>query len=161
MLIISITNYYVCKERYKNIQEKNNNILVCFNILCTFQENCLNSEVVDQIYKRNPILRYTHHPLHAPLLPLPYGDVHRSCECLTPHKCPSPLETSTRLIFDLFLFLSWKGAELQHFAGWSTEALLHASAAWGRGWSCPNHPRPSTNRPWSPTPARWTLLSSH
>ncbi|XP_032645645.1 unconventional myosin-X [Chelonoidis abingdonii] len=39
------------------------------------KENCLNSEVVDQIYKRNPILRYTHHPLHSPLLPLPYGDI--------------------------------------------------------------------------------------
>lgn len=76
-----------------------------FNILYTFQENCLNSEVVDQIYKRNPILRYTHHPLHTPLLPLPYGDVHRSCECLTPHNYPSPLETSTRLIFGLFFCL--------------------------------------------------------
>uniref|UniRef100_A0AAR2IY67 Myosin X n=1 Tax=Pygocentrus nattereri TaxID=42514 RepID=A0AAR2IY67_PYGNA len=41
-------------------------------------ENWLNSEVVDQIYKRNPILRYTHHPLHTPLLPLPYGDVHHN-----------------------------------------------------------------------------------
>ncbi|XP_030063162.1 unconventional myosin-X [Microcaecilia unicolor] len=39
------------------------------------KENCLNSEVVEQIYKRNPILRYTHHPLHSPLLPLPYGDI--------------------------------------------------------------------------------------
>uniref|UniRef100_A0A672NQG0 Myosin X n=1 Tax=Sinocyclocheilus grahami TaxID=75366 RepID=A0A672NQG0_SINGR len=38
------------------------------------KENCLNSEVVEQIYKRNPILRYTHHPLHTALLPLPYGD---------------------------------------------------------------------------------------
>ncbi|XP_035383783.1 unconventional myosin-X isoform X2 [Electrophorus electricus] len=44
------------------------------------KENCLNSEVVDQIYKRNPILRYTHHPLHTPLLPLPYGNVHCSYE---------------------------------------------------------------------------------
>ncbi|XP_062843469.1 unconventional myosin-X [Trichomycterus rosablanca] len=44
------------------------------------KENCLNSEVVDQIYKRNPILRYTHHSLHTPLLPLPYGDVHHSYE---------------------------------------------------------------------------------
>uniref|UniRef100_A0A3B5ANI8 Myosin X n=1 Tax=Stegastes partitus TaxID=144197 RepID=A0A3B5ANI8_9TELE len=40
------------------------------------KENCLNSEVVEQIYKRNPILRYSHHPLHSPLLPLPYGDIH-------------------------------------------------------------------------------------
>ncbi|KAM5158485.1 unconventional myosin-X [Mantella aurantiaca] len=39
------------------------------------KENCLNPEVVEQIYKRNPILRYTHHPLHSPLLPLPYGDL--------------------------------------------------------------------------------------
>ncbi|KAM9166681.1 unconventional myosin-X [Pangshura tecta] len=42
------------------------------------KENCLNSEVVEQIYKRNPILRYTHHPLHSPLLPLPYGDINLS-----------------------------------------------------------------------------------
>ncbi|KAK6490358.1 unconventional myosin-X-like [Huso huso] len=40
------------------------------------KENCLNTEVVEQIYKRNPILRYTHHALHSPLLPLPYGDIH-------------------------------------------------------------------------------------
>ncbi|XP_077368004.1 unconventional myosin-X isoform X2 [Festucalex cinctus] len=39
------------------------------------KENSLNSEVVDQIYKRNPILRYSQHPLHSPLLPLPYGHV--------------------------------------------------------------------------------------
>ncbi|XP_068605079.1 unconventional myosin-X [Brachionichthys hirsutus] len=39
------------------------------------KENSLNGEVVEQIYKRNPILRYSRHPLHAPLLPLPYGDV--------------------------------------------------------------------------------------
>uniref|UniRef100_A0A8C7L462 Myosin X n=1 Tax=Oncorhynchus kisutch TaxID=8019 RepID=A0A8C7L462_ONCKI len=44
------------------------------------KENCLNSEVVEQIYKRNPILRYSHHPLHSPLLPLPYGDIHISCK---------------------------------------------------------------------------------
>uniref|UniRef100_A0A4W3IDA8 Myosin X n=1 Tax=Callorhinchus milii TaxID=7868 RepID=A0A4W3IDA8_CALMI len=42
------------------------------------KENCLNVEVVEQIYKRNPILRYTHHPLHSPLLPLPYGDINLS-----------------------------------------------------------------------------------
>ncbi|KAM6222253.1 unconventional myosin-X [Rhynchocyon petersi] len=39
------------------------------------KENCLNADVVEQIYKRNPILRYTQHPLHSPLLPLPYGDI--------------------------------------------------------------------------------------
>lgn len=44
------------------------------------QENCLNPEVVEQICRRNPILRYSHHPLHSPLLPLPYGDAHFSCE---------------------------------------------------------------------------------
>uniref|UniRef100_A0A8C9Z8U6 Myosin X n=1 Tax=Sander lucioperca TaxID=283035 RepID=A0A8C9Z8U6_SANLU len=42
------------------------------------RENCLNSEVVEQIYKRNPILRYSHHLLHSPLLPLPYGDIHHT-----------------------------------------------------------------------------------
>ena len=51
------------------------------------QENCLNSEVVEQIYKRNPILRYSHHPLHSPLLPLPYGDIHTCCEELTTLLC--------------------------------------------------------------------------
>nr|XP_057921483.1 unconventional myosin-X isoform X2 [Doryrhamphus excisus] len=44
------------------------------------KENCLNSDVVDQIYKRNPILRYSHHPLHSPLLPLPYGDIHLAAQ---------------------------------------------------------------------------------
>lgn len=39
------------------------------------KENCLNLDVVEQIYKRNPILRHTQHPLHSPLLPLPYGDI--------------------------------------------------------------------------------------
>uniref|UniRef100_A0A672NVC9 Myosin X n=1 Tax=Sinocyclocheilus grahami TaxID=75366 RepID=A0A672NVC9_SINGR len=42
------------------------------------KENCLNSEVVEQIYKRNPILRYTHHPLHTALLPLSYGDAQQT-----------------------------------------------------------------------------------
>ncbi|XP_075878359.1 unconventional myosin-X [Nelusetta ayraudi] len=52
------------------------------------KENCLNPEVVEQICRRNPILRYSHHPLHSPLLPLPYGDAHfslagnRSCTTL-------------------------------------------------------------------------------
>lgn len=32
--------------------------------------------MVEQIYRRNPILRHSHHPLHSPLLPLPYGDIH-------------------------------------------------------------------------------------
>lgn len=51
------------------------------------QENCLNSEVVEQIYKRNPILRHSHHPLHSPLLPLPYGDIHLSGESTPSSQC--------------------------------------------------------------------------
>ncbi|KAJ3594569.1 hypothetical protein NHX12_003876 [Muraenolepis orangiensis] len=47
-------------------------------LLQDIKENCLNSEVVEQIYKRNPILRHSSHPLHSPLLPLPYGDIHLS-----------------------------------------------------------------------------------
>ncbi|XP_071196791.1 unconventional myosin-X-like [Salvelinus alpinus] len=39
------------------------------------KESSLNMEAVEQMYWRNPILRYTQHPLHAPLLPLPYGEV--------------------------------------------------------------------------------------
>ncbi|KAI7807751.1 unconventional myosin-X [Triplophysa rosa] len=39
------------------------------------KENSVNSEAVELMYRRNPILRYTQHPLHAPLLPLPYGEV--------------------------------------------------------------------------------------
>lgn len=39
------------------------------------KETSSNCELVEQTYKRNPILRYTQHPLHSPLLPLPYGDV--------------------------------------------------------------------------------------
>uniref|UniRef100_A0A3B5MGM2 Myosin X, like 1 n=1 Tax=Xiphophorus couchianus TaxID=32473 RepID=A0A3B5MGM2_9TELE len=39
------------------------------------KENSVNAEIVEQMYRRNPILRYTQHPLHSPLLPLPYGEV--------------------------------------------------------------------------------------
>uniref|UniRef100_A0A8C8S8G2 Unconventional myosin-X-like n=1 Tax=Pelusios castaneus TaxID=367368 RepID=A0A8C8S8G2_9SAUR len=39
------------------------------------RENSMNLEIVEQTYRRNLILRYTQHPLHSPLLPLPYGDV--------------------------------------------------------------------------------------
>uniref|UniRef100_A0AAV2JJ93 Uncharacterized protein n=1 Tax=Knipowitschia caucasica TaxID=637954 RepID=A0AAV2JJ93_KNICA len=39
------------------------------------KENSVNADIVEQMYKRNPILRYTQHPLHSPLLPLPYGEV--------------------------------------------------------------------------------------
>uniref|UniRef100_H3B046 Myosin X n=1 Tax=Latimeria chalumnae TaxID=7897 RepID=H3B046_LATCH len=56
------------------------------------KENCLNSEVVDQIYKRNLILRYTNHPLHSPLLPLPYGDINLNCNNYCPFQtCKSTL----------------------------------------------------------------------
>lgn len=61
-----------------------------------FQENCLNSDVVEQIYKRNPILRHTHHPLHSPLLPLPYGDINLNRES-PPRPRPAVLGTVTVL----------------------------------------------------------------
>uniref|UniRef100_UPI00398E7D91 unconventional myosin-X-like n=1 Tax=Pristiophorus japonicus TaxID=55135 RepID=UPI00398E7D91 len=44
------------------------------------KENSVNSEIVQQIYRRNPILRYTQHPLHSPLLPLLYGDINLSLQ---------------------------------------------------------------------------------
>lgn len=53
------------------------------NYFFLFQENSTNFEVVEQTYRRNPILRYTQHPLHSPLLPLPYGDVSVNCEYFT------------------------------------------------------------------------------
>lgn len=48
---------------------------------CCEQESSLNVEAVEQTYWRNPILRYTQHPLHSPLLPLPYGNVNVHCKC--------------------------------------------------------------------------------
>ncbi|XP_067890797.1 unconventional myosin-X-like isoform X1 [Heterodontus francisci] len=44
------------------------------------KENSLNWEIVEQTYRRNPILRYTQHPLHSPLLPLLYGDINLSLQ---------------------------------------------------------------------------------
>ncbi|XP_062383564.1 unconventional myosin-X [Sardina pilchardus] len=44
------------------------------------KESSVNSEAVEQMYRRNPILRYTQHPLHSPLLPLPYGEVNVSLQ---------------------------------------------------------------------------------
>uniref|UniRef100_UPI00358EF764 unconventional myosin-X-like isoform X2 n=1 Tax=Myxine glutinosa TaxID=7769 RepID=UPI00358EF764 len=38
------------------------------------RENAGNPDVLEQIVRQNPILRYSQHPLHSPLLPLPYGD---------------------------------------------------------------------------------------
>ncbi|XP_075033491.1 pleckstrin homology domain-containing family H member 3 isoform X2 [Mixophyes fleayi] len=37
------------------------------------EENHFNQEIVDEIYKMNPILRHTKSPLYAPLLPFSYG----------------------------------------------------------------------------------------
>ncbi|XP_009460247.1 PREDICTED: pleckstrin homology domain-containing family H member 3 [Nipponia nippon] len=37
------------------------------------EEHCGSPEVLEQIYRCNPILRYTSSPLYAPLLPFPYG----------------------------------------------------------------------------------------
>uniref|UniRef100_A0A8C5AKZ6 Myosin X n=1 Tax=Gadus morhua TaxID=8049 RepID=A0A8C5AKZ6_GADMO len=67
------------------------------------KENCLNSEVVEQIYKRNPILRHSHHPLHSPLLPLPYGDIHLTLRT----KGPTTLQDEALKVF----------ASLQHLEG--------------------------------------------
>lgn len=53
--------------------------MIFFYTIVSSQENSVNPEIVEQMYRRNPILRYTQHPLHAPLLPLPYGEV-TSCE---------------------------------------------------------------------------------
>lgn len=50
-----------------------------FDVSVFHQENSVNPDIVEQMYRRNPILRYTQHPLHSPLLPLPYGEV-TSCE---------------------------------------------------------------------------------
>uniref|UniRef100_A0A671KQT4 Unconventional myosin-X-like n=1 Tax=Sinocyclocheilus anshuiensis TaxID=1608454 RepID=A0A671KQT4_9TELE len=45
------------------------------HLIRDIKENSVNSEAVEQMYRRNPILRYTQHPLHSPLLPLPYGEL--------------------------------------------------------------------------------------
>lgn len=55
------------------------------------QENSVNPEIVEQMYRRNPILRYTQHPLHSPLLPLPYGEV-TSCESISSNVSLSGIE---------------------------------------------------------------------
>lgn len=44
------------------------------------QEHCDSPEVLEQIYRCNPILRYTSSPLYAPLLPFPYGSLDQSGE---------------------------------------------------------------------------------
>lgn len=55
-------------------------MIILFFFFSPPQENSTNFEVVEQTYRRNPILRYTQHPLHSPLLPLPYGDVSVNCK---------------------------------------------------------------------------------
>ncbi|OXB71277.1 UNVERIFIED_CONTAM: hypothetical protein H355_005748 [Colinus virginianus] len=42
------------------------------------EEHCESPEVLEQIYRCNPILRYTSSPLYAPLLPFPYGSLDQS-----------------------------------------------------------------------------------
>ncbi|KYO46443.1 hypothetical protein Y1Q_0018259 [Alligator mississippiensis] len=42
------------------------------------EENYESPEILEQIYRCNPILRYTSSPLYAPLLPFPYGSVDQS-----------------------------------------------------------------------------------
>ena len=59
-----------------------------------FQENSVNQDLVEQMYRRNPILRYTQHPLHSPLLPLPYGEV--PFREYTPH--PTPYISADQLL---------------------------------------------------------------
>lgn len=44
------------------------------------QEHCGSPDVLEQIYRCNPILRYTSSPLYAPLLPFPYGSLDQSGE---------------------------------------------------------------------------------
>lgn len=42
------------------------------------EENCGSPEILEQIYRCNPVLRYTSSPLYAPLLPFPYGSSDQS-----------------------------------------------------------------------------------
>nr|XP_021136681.1 pleckstrin homology domain-containing family H member 3 [Columba livia] len=51
------------------------------------EEHCGSPEVLEQIYRCNPILRYTSSPLYAPLLPFPYGSLDQSA--------PSPRSYTT------------------------------------------------------------------
>ncbi|TNN03089.1 hypothetical protein fugu_000118 [Takifugu bimaculatus] len=62
------------------------------------KESSLNVEAVEQTYRRNPILRYTQHPLHSPLLPLPYGDV--SVHCNAKEKGYTSLQDEAVKIFN-------------------------------------------------------------
>uniref|UniRef100_A0A8C1NDL4 Myosin X n=1 Tax=Cyprinus carpio TaxID=7962 RepID=A0A8C1NDL4_CYPCA len=74
------------------------------------KENCLNLEVVEQIYKRNPILRYTHHPLHTALLPLPYGDAQHSGDYST-------LQAEALKLFNILHQLEMEDNPIPHIQG--------------------------------------------
>jgi len=55
-------------------------------IASPLQEHCGSPEVLEQIYRCNPILRYTSSPLYAPLLPFPYGSLDQRGErCMGYH----------------------------------------------------------------------------
>ncbi|KAL8175839.1 UNVERIFIED_CONTAM: hypothetical protein K2H54_010170 [Gekko kuhli] len=41
--------------------------------MADLEENHSSPEILDQMYRNNPILRYTAGPIYAPLLPFPYG----------------------------------------------------------------------------------------
>lgn len=60
-------------------------------IASPLQEHCGNPEVLEQIYRCNPILRYTSSPLYAPLLPFPYGSLDQSGEHCVQHCSSSTL----------------------------------------------------------------------
>nr|XP_033800031.1 unconventional myosin-X-like [Geotrypetes seraphini] len=62
------------------------------------KESCMNYEAVEKTYKRNPILRYSQHALHSPLLPLPYGHV---CLDLQKEKGYTTLQDEATKIFSL------------------------------------------------------------
>lgn len=100
------------------------NPLILRHGLLSEQESSLNVEAVEQTYRRNPILRYTQHPLHSPLLPLPYGDVSIHCKCWEPLMLEKPnrffsIKTAFACLFitnDMFSkLLQVKTATLWHF----------------------------------------------
>ncbi|KAJ3612778.1 hypothetical protein NHX12_019036 [Muraenolepis orangiensis] len=68
-------------DYYKSAERNSSKMgTLVLNSLCSViqpdeRDNSVNQDVVEQMYRRNPILRHTQHPLHSPLLPLPYGEV--------------------------------------------------------------------------------------
>ncbi|XP_069732999.1 pleckstrin homology domain-containing family H member 3 isoform X4 [Phaenicophaeus curvirostris] len=69
------------------------------------EEHCGNPEVLEQIYRCNPILRYTSSPLYAPLLPFPYGSLDQSA--------PGPRSYTTLRDEAVKLFNSLQQLELE------------------------------------------------